>query len=98
MKIGEVLKTIRKEKTNLNQGKAADLMGITQTYLSQVESGIKKPSQEMLETMCAAYKMPVPIVIWMSFEQGDVGKGKIKAFRQLKPLVDEMIKEYFPIS
>lgn len=96
MKLHETLKQVRKDRTSLSQGEAAKAIGISQTYLSQVEAGQKVPSKEVMDKMCEAYKTPLAIVVWMATEPKDVSPGKKAMFKLLKSHVDDLITEFFP--
>lgn len=48
MKIGELIRSKRKEK-GMTLRQLADNVGISQPYLSQIESGKRKPTQELIQ-------------------------------------------------
>jgi transcriptional regulator with XRE-family HTH domain len=52
MNIGQAIKEVRKNK-NLSQGELAALIPLSQTSLSQIESGIKTPSTGTVKKICA---------------------------------------------
>ena len=95
MEIGKALWEIRENELNKAQNVAAHEIGITQSYLSQIEDGKKIPSQEVLEKICKTYGVPVSVVVWMATYPDDVAKDKRSAFKVLKPLVDDLINDYF---
>ncbi len=70
-------------------------MGISQTYLSQVESGAKQPSTPMLELICKTYNVPAPIMYFMALTIDDIPKSKKRIFTELKPVVDNLISQFF---
>ena len=92
MKIGESLKQIRnnRKKTQMEVCKG---MKISQTYLSQVESGLKEPSSPMFRRMCRYYKVPYQLIVWQSVERKDIQKEKLPAYDLLKPSIDKLIGE-----
>jgi transcriptional regulator with XRE-family HTH domain len=94
MNIGISIRKIRKEK-ELTQKEFAKIIGITQTYLSQIETGDKTPTIGVLEAMSTKVKTPLPIIFWMGIEEKDIEKNKRDQFNFLKPTVDEMIKTFF---
>lgn len=53
---------IRKEK-DLSQHQFADIAGITSQYMSQLESGIRDPSLEMVCRFAEVLKMPLEQLI-----------------------------------
>lgn len=94
MKIGNALREIRKAVVCRRQQEVAKAIGLSQTYLSQIETGDKIPSQEVLEKLCAEYKVPLPIVVWKGIESKDVAKNKRVAFNRIKPIVDDLLEGF----
>jgi XRE family transcriptional regulator, regulator of sulfur utilization len=96
MNVGQAIRNIRKERTpQLNQSEFAKLIGITQTYLSQIETGAKIPNISVLETIAKEFEIPLPIIFWLSIEEIDVAEHRREYFRFLKPTVDSMIDTFF---
>lgn len=96
MNVGKAIKHLRKERTpQLNQSEFAKLIGITQTYLSQIETGSKKPSIKLFETISDQFKIPIPIIIWLSITDDDISKDKIEYYRFIKPQLDSLISELY---
>lgn len=94
MNIGTALKELRKSK-GLRQNKAALGIGITQTYMSQIESNDKKPSLEVIEKIGNYYNTPLAILLWKAIESKDIAESKQQTFIYVKPLVDQLINELF---
>ena len=96
MNIGTAIRNIRKERTpQLNQSEFAKRIGITQTYLSQIETGAKTPSISVLETISKEFEIPLPIIFWLGINEEDIAEHKREHFRFLKPTVDAMINVFF---
>ena len=57
MDIGELIKKIRKEH-GLSQKELADLMGVSQIFVSQYETGKRKPKIDTLKRFSAALDIP----------------------------------------
>jgi transcriptional regulator with XRE-family HTH domain len=91
MNIGSALRDIRQNVAKRRQNEVAQSIGISQTYLSQVEGGKKVPHQEVVEKLCKEYKVPIAIVVWQGLETKDVDKSKKKAFEMIKPIVDDLV-------
>ena len=91
MTTGTAIKRLRKSN-NQRQGDFAKSCGMTQSYLSLIESDKRKPSLQTLETISDNLGIPLPIIFWFSIEESDVVDSKIEAYRILKPTIDEMIK------
>jgi len=94
MNIGKVIKEQRK-KLKLTQMEFSKMVGLSQTYVSQVEHGHKTISLPTLEAVCHTLKMPMPVLIWMSLEKKDVSKDKREAFDLLKPQIDDLISNLY---
>ena len=94
MNIGQAIRTIRKERTPyVNQRDMAKSIGITQAYLSKIESG-KTPNINVLQDIAKYFDMPLAIMFWISFEESDVQESKRVAFKIIKPSIDALIKRF----
>lgn len=96
MNIGEVIKNIRKNQDK-SQGQLATDCGITQTYLSQIESNQKEPSLRILNTISKNLKVPLPIIFFLSMDEKDVPVNKRKAFEIINPSIKSLINEFFSV-
>ena len=96
MDLGSIIKKVRKQKGQ-TQEQFASLCGITQTYLSQIESNSKEPNLSTLKTISATLDVPLPILFFLSLNADDVQVGKRKDFEQLAPSVKNLINECFEI-
>ncbi len=94
MKIGKALQDLRKSK-KIKQYVAAQGIGITQTYLSQIEAGRKNASTEVIQKMGDYYDVPMAIILWKAIDISDVSADKQNIFEQLKPAIDGLINEVF---
>ena len=94
MKIGNAIKTLRKNK-GLTQGEFCDMVGITQSYLSLIENGIKDPSMDVIKKVASSLKTPVAVLFWFTLTEEDVDESKVEAFRILKPCVDRLVNSLF---
>ena len=54
----EALKLVR-QFHNLSLTELAERLGVSKSYLSQIEHGHKKPSLDLLEAYASAFKMPL---------------------------------------
>ena len=96
MNIGIAIKKLRKECVpKLTQAEYAKRIGITQTYLSQIERGHKKPRIEVIEKIAQEFEIPIPVIFWFSIENSDVNISKLECFKLLKPDVDQIINSIF---
>jgi len=94
MNIGRGVKTVRINK-GFNQKRFAKKVGITQSYLSLIESNKKTPSTEVLEQIAEAVDVTLPVLFWFTVDENDVDNKKLEMFRLLKPSVDKLIADLF---
>lgn len=78
-------------KNKLKQNVVAEKLGITQAYLSKIESDQKEPSMGMLKDIGDYYEIPVAVSMWLSLDEFDIPMDKRAAFKQIKPLVDALV-------
>lgn len=95
MNYGLIIRKLRIEKYNENQVDFSKRIGITQSYLSSVENGNKKPSIDLLETISLLTNLPLPIMFWQSLTDENIPVGKRDVFNQLKPIIDDLIMSFF---
>jgi transcriptional regulator with XRE-family HTH domain len=96
MDLGNVIKNIRKQKGQ-TQTEFASLCGITQTYLSQIESNLKEPNLSTLKLISEQLDMPLPILFFLSMTKEDVQPNKRKAFEIVSPSVKSLVHEFFAV-
>jgi len=91
MNIGIALRDIRINLTGRRQGEVAEAVGLSQTYLSQIESGQRNPTTEVIEILCKEYKVPMAVVVWKGMEPSDVDKSKQRSFALIRPIIDDLL-------
>lgn len=94
MNLGSVIKKIRQERGQ-TQTEFAAASGITQTYLSQIESNTKEPNLSTLREISNAVNIPLPILMFLSLEKKDIDSEKSADFDLLTPKVKDLIHEFF---
>lgn len=92
MNIGKSIIKLRVNKLGQSQRFFADQIGITQSYLSQIENGKKKPSTDLLQKIAELLKTPLPILFWFAIEETDVSPNKLEHFKFIKPTIDTMVE------
>ncbi len=97
MDLGNVIKNSRR-KRKLTQTELASLCGITQTYLSQIESNSKEPNLSTLKSISDNLMLPLPILFFLSMTEEDVQPNKRKAFEIVRPSVKSLIDEFFTVQ
>jgi len=87
MNIGKAIRELRKEK-GLNQTEFAHATGLTQTSLSQIESGAKKPNTGTMKKICDFFGVPEAVIYILATEISDIPQHKqdlyVKMFPNLK--------------
>lgn len=96
MNLGKVIKDIRKKQAK-PQGEFAQDCGITQSYLSQIESDQKEPSLTILKIISEKLNVPLPIIFFLSLNEKDVPVNKRKAFEMIGPSIKSLINEFFTV-
>ena len=91
MKIGQSIKSIRVDRLRQSQKEFCAGIGLSQTYLSQVEHGLKSPSTDVLQNISDYVKVPLPVLFWYGIEEKDVSPDKKDYFKVLKPAIDELM-------
>jgi XRE family transcriptional regulator, regulator of sulfur utilization len=95
MKIGQSIKTLRKDVSKQKQGEFAAAISISQTYLSQIENDLREPSTEVLLRIAKHVNIPLAILFWNGVTEEDVRPEKVQYFKDLKPTIDSMIFAIF---
>jgi transcriptional regulator with XRE-family HTH domain len=96
MNIGVTIKNIRKRKGQ-TQGEFALRCGISQTYLSLIESNQKEPNLSKLKIISENLNVPLPILFFLSINEDDIHQSKRNAFAIIGPSVKSLINEFFSV-
>jgi transcriptional regulator with XRE-family HTH domain len=94
MDIGTALRALRAKK-KIKQGELCRETGISQTYMSLIEKGTKKPSTPLLEKIAAFYNVPLEALFFLTLNEDNVAVSKKRFFNQIKPTLDSIIDELF---
>lgn len=94
MNLGSTIKHFRQQK-DLRQNALAEICGITQTYLSQIENNVKEPNISTLKIICKNLSIPLPVLFFMALDDKDVKPEKRAAFKHIEPSIKSMISEFF---
>ncbi len=90
MDLGTTLRKIRKYK-DITQGNLSNLSGVSQSYLSLIEKGDKKPEFKTLEVICKALDINLGDVMILSLEKNDLEKNQLKRVDKLKECIMRQI-------
>lgn len=71
MNIGHALKVCRSSK-KLTLGDLAERTTLSPSYLSMIESGKRDPTLSSIEKIAAALGVPMPILLFLAAENGEL--------------------------
>lgn len=91
MNLGKSIKTIREYK-KLSQKAASALIGMSPQQLSALERA-DEIRVSTLKKIAKAYGVHPVIIGWLASEESDVPKKKKAIYGELKPLMDNVIKD-----
>lgn len=94
MNLGVTIYRVRKQR-GINQGELAELTGLTQAYMSQIEKNRKEPNLSTLRKIGEALSMPLPILFFLSLDESDIPEKKHEAFKVIGPSMKSMLSEFF---
>ena len=97
MNIGITIRELRKRK-NLSQEELSGLTNISQTYISQIESGKKIPSLEVLQTIGEKIGVPVEIISFLSLDKDSIAEHKREHYKFVEPALKAFVKEFFLVD
>jgi transcriptional regulator with XRE-family HTH domain len=88
MNIGTAIKQIRNH-FGISQVELSERTGISQTSISQIESGVKNPSKRTIKTICKEFEIPEAILYVMGMEDLDVPESKKNVYKELYPAIKD---------
>lgn len=75
-KVGERIKKLRIELTNMSQEEFAKHIGVDRTYMSRLESGQKNPTLETLNKVCDG--LNITLKVFFDFSDSDIESSRRK--------------------
>ena len=94
MKLGRALKDIRKEK-GISQKDLCKEIGVSKTFMSLVENDVENPSTKLIHKIANHYKIPLFSIYWLATELTDVRQDKKEGFCVVKPIIDDLLKQFY---
>ncbi len=92
MNIGFVIKDIRKKK-QITQATLSNLCGVSQSYLSSIENGNKRPEFKTLEIICDSLKVSISDLFLLSLQKEDIRENQLQKVNSLKKeILNEIIE------
>ena len=89
MNIGIAIKSIRK-KLSITQYELAEKCDLSQTSLSQIETGIKRPSQRTISKVCDVLDIPESIIYIVAMQEADVPPSKKGIYEMVYPSIKSL--------
>ncbi len=89
MNIGLAIKSIRK-KLSITQYELADRCELSQTSLSQIETGVKRPSQRTISRVCMVLDIPESIIYIVAMQEADVPPSKKGVYELVYPSIKSL--------
>jgi len=86
MNIGTAIRSIRKE-LNIPQKQLAVDCGISQTFLSGIENGARRPSPKTMQRICTVMDIPEMLVYIMAMHEKDVPTSKRHVYSLVYPSI-----------
>lgn len=93
MKLGQAIRTLRKERFDETLQQFADRAGLDASHVSNVETGRKKPTFEYLTKSAVALGVPVVVIFLKSFEESDMPESKKHLLAEFDTLAEEVMNE-----
>ena len=89
MNIGSAIKSIRK-KLAITQYELAEKCELSQTSLSQIETGVKRPSQRTIAKICSVLDIPESIIYIVAMQEADVPPSKKGIYELVYPSIKSL--------
>lgn len=94
MKLGRAIKYVR-FVIGMSQGNLAKTVGLSQTYLSQIENEQKLPALDTLESICKALGVPMFFLMMKAVEAKDIDADKLEVYNKFSPAISQMFEGLF---
>lgn len=89
MNIGSAIKSIRR-KLSITQYELAEKCELSQTSLSQIETGVKRPSQRTINKVCNVLDIPESILYIVAMQEADVPPSKKGVYELVYPSIKSL--------
>ena len=89
MNIGIAIRSIRRQ-LGITQYELAERCSISQTSLSQIENGIKRPSTRTIKKVCEVLEVPESVIYILGMQETDVPDSRKSVYDMLFPSIKSM--------
>lgn len=86
MNIGIAIRSIRRQM-GITQYELADKCAISQTSLSQIENGVKRPAVKTLNKICVALDVPESLIYILGMQEADVPESRKAVYTMVFPSI-----------
>ena len=92
MNTGTVIRLLR-VKRGMTQAQVAEISGLSSAYISQLETGFKKPSQKAVAKIAKAFGISAEALAFVTLDEDEVSSGRLIEFvADVRPVLLDMIK------
>ena len=94
MSIGQAIKQERKRK-GLTQRNLSNLTGISNTYISAIETDRRVPNNITAQRISEALDVPYAVIMWKAITDKMIKPEKRAIFLNVKPSIDALLDSIF---
>ena len=89
MNLGIAVKSVRKQ-LDITQYELAERCNLSQTSLSQIENGIKRPSPKTIKKICEVLEIPESVIYILGMQETDVPVNKKSVYDLIFPSIKNL--------
>lgn len=90
--LGAAIKSLRK-LAGISQGECAEMIWVSQTYLSLIERGVKQPSLYLIEQIGKVIGVPVYYIFFTALDvDSEVAEDRRATYMLAKPAISGLIE------
>lgn len=89
MNLGIAIRSVRRQ-LGITQYELADKCGVSQTSLSQIENGVKRPSNRTIQKICGELEVPEAVIYILALQDTDVPDSKKGVYDMLFPSIKNL--------
>lgn len=80
----------------LAQGELAQMCDISQTALSQIEAGLKSPSERTIKKICEVMDIPGSLIYILAMRGEHIPESKAAIYKMVFPLIQDLAWQMIP--
>jgi XRE family transcriptional regulator, regulator of sulfur utilization len=89
MNIGIAIKSVRTQ-LGFSQEELSLKTGLSQTSISQIETGAKSPSKKSISKICKTLEVPEAVLYIIGIDNSDIPASRKEMFKELYPQIKEL--------